>query len=184
MLGIGACKSYPPTRFPKLTADELVGRLKAAKRGSRKLSDMVLMFLGWRREETELRDDATLYCTLGTATWIPPKGKALRDVELIVLKGSTTPKREARPELPSPTQNIDDALSLDRKGWTLSINTQGHCKFWPPVYPDGLGHQGWDMRWFYNASTPALAVSIGLVRGHERGWTIEPPLGWLAGGCA
>lgn len=112
---------------------ELIDALESAEAGSRVLSDAVLLALGW----LQTRDPCLVCEDHGVCLWLQPNG-VYHD------------------NGPSPTESVDDALSLAPEGYgaiSANISERGPSSM-------RISHP----YTFGNAATPALALCIAILR--------------------
>ena len=116
---------------------DLISRLEKSRKGSRKLSDEVLLSLGWHKKDLNK----------GRALWCSPDGSSGWGYDL----------------RPDPTRSIDDAIKLRADNWEVSFVVEADGRASASIW-DRLGDITPNRATIYDGATPALALCIALVK--------------------
>lgn len=132
---------------PAMTNVALISKLEKAKEGSRAMSDGVLLVLGWTQSKPD-------HWKIGELAWKIPQG-------------------EWAGQPPDPTRDLQDAVDLVPEGWIVADLRQ---RINPPVWHwyCALSYltakfESFDIRPDTEAPTPALALSIAILKALEAG---------------
>ena len=153
---------------------DIIAKLDAAPKGSRKLSNQVLLACGWTTDDQRAIECFAHWDAAGHIYWLPPKGEAHRFkarkrsmfgcYESFRWDDHSKRKHESWHYMPDPTRSTDDALTLMPEGWFPRIAQLQNERWMADVVPEGGG----DADYRSEANYPALALCSVVLMAREQ----------------